>query len=147
MATWQFDLELIPRRHVLEVVDTVDWWSGATLPGDYENRISAFLPWHLPWDPEWQVFGEEDGDRIDVVFENGHVQHVRARLDARKLDLELLRRVAEFATDCECVFVTRQGRVVEPQVDALLGELQRSPASTFVRDPQAFLEGSKRRRE
>lgn len=53
------------------------------LPVDYEKRISAFLPWHVPWHAEWNVFGDEDSDRIDVVSENGRVQQVRVRLDAR----------------------------------------------------------------
>lgn len=141
MATWQFDLELIPRRGLTDGLVV-----GVDLPADYEKRITSFLPWHVPWDPEWKVFGDEDGDRIDVILANGHVHQVRVRLDARKLDLELLQRIAGFARDCACVFVTPRGEVVEPEVSAMLIELELSPAAAFVRNPQAFFEGLKRKR-
>jgi hypothetical protein len=96
-------------------------------------------------DSQWKVFGDEEGDRIDVVLANGHVQQVRVRLDARKVDLELLQRIAGFARDCECAFVTQRGAAVAPDVNAMLVELELSPAGAFVQNPQAFFVGLRRK--
>jgi hypothetical protein len=52
MAAWQADFELRPD-------DT------PFLP-DYRARLSALLPARRPWAPELEMWGEEDGNRIDV---------------------------------------------------------------------------------
>ena len=52
MAAWQTDFELRPD-------DT------PFLP-DYRARLSALLPARRPWAPELEMWGEEDGNRIDV---------------------------------------------------------------------------------
>jgi hypothetical protein len=52
MAAWRADFELRPD-------DT------PFLP-DYSARLSALLPARPPWAPELEMWGEEDGNRIDV---------------------------------------------------------------------------------
>jgi hypothetical protein len=157
MAAWQFDLVLIPRaslagrlkdgedRFESSVFEALDWWVGFTLPPDYQRRLEAILPWSVPWDPEWKVFGVEDGNRIDVLTEAGQVKEVRARIDARDLDADFVERLIEFADYCACVFVTPELRVIEPDLHAIWVELELSPASSFIRDPSRFLERLGRR--
>jgi len=72
---------------------------------------------------------------------------VRARIDAHQLDLELVGRLMNFARNADCVFVTSDGRVVEPEIDATWMELMLSPAASFVQGPEAVLNRVRRRQE
>jgi hypothetical protein len=151
MATWQFDLEVVPAARVLSqprtsegyvdehARESIDWWEGASLPPDYARRLGAMLPWSVPWAAGWHVFGEEDSNRVDVIEEGGRIAEVRARIDARSMDLDVIDGIVQLVEEWDCVFLTSRGRVVEPSLDAVWIELELSPASSFVQDPAAFL--------
>lgn len=159
MATWQFDLQLVPRKAVernggvgqdhLEpsAMESVSWWEGTTLPPEARRQVESLLPWRAPWDPEWKVFGEEDGNRIDIIEEHGCIAELRARVDARDLDLDFIEAMIRFAEDWELVLLTTEGRIIMPNVDAFWVELMISPASRFVHDPEGYLNWLKQRRK
>jgi hypothetical protein len=155
MAAWQFTLDLIPQTSIARLADDVyhvdpsalertDWWRGATLPREYEQSLAAFLPWQKPWHPNWKIFGDMEGTRVDLISENGRLTLVQVRLDARGIEDAVLQRLARWASDCGGVFVTAAGQVVEPNADAILVELAMSPAAEFVRNPEAFFERLRR---
>jgi hypothetical protein len=159
MAVWQFDLRIVPRERVRlfldadgdcvrdAVLDSVEWWRGEQLPVGWERQLESVLPRSPSWDNDWMVFGSEDGTRVDVLTDNGALQEVRLRVDARELDPALLERLMHFASSAGCRLVTPTGRVIEPDAIALWVELELSPARQFVRDPAAFLDGLQRRRK
>ena len=159
MAIWQFDVLIAPRgrtRALLpsdsdqlprEVLESADLWEGRQLPPGYERQLEAILPWAPSWDPEWKLFGSEEGTRVDVITEDGAVQEVRLRVDARSLEPEVLERLVGFVSSIDCVLITPVGRVIEPDAMALWVELELSPAQAFVRDPIGFLDRLQRHRK
>ena len=150
MATWQFDLHMVPRRKLAaggvrppahisaETFDTTEWWQGETLPADYDALIASFLPPRSSWHVDLRSWGEEDGNRIDVYFENGCVVEVLVRVDARVLDQAFLSHLAELANRCSCLLVTSEMEVLPPLTGELAAAVQDSAARKFVIDPEDF---------
>ena len=159
MATWQFDLEVVPRTvavknllpgddHVtVEALESAEWWKAVSLAPGFLQRVETLLPWTKPWAAGWQVFGEEDGNRVDVIEENGKVAEVRLRLDARNLEVEFLDELLGIIESSDCALVTPTGRLVEPEIEAIWVELELSPAASFVRDPAEFLARARKYRK
>jgi len=159
MAVWQFDLRMVPRDSVCafvsdesdgigdDMIDAVDWWRSAELPAGWEARVDQVLPRSASWDPEWRVFGSEQGTRVDVISTGGRIEEVRLRLDARELGPSVLEQLMELVKDARCSLVTPTGRVIEPDPSSVWVELELSPARKYVRDPSAFLNDLSRRRE
>lgn len=158
MAAWQFDLQLVPRASLAQLgiapddhlsteqLDNADWWRGKWLPADYATRVTAILPPASAWAQDWQVYGSEDGNRIDILATGGSIEEVRARIDARAMNVWFLERLVELAGNFDALFVSPESRVIEPDVEAIWVELELSPAARFVRNPEEFLEHLKRRR-
>ena len=78
MSVWQVDFAIVPRRAfaksprvaVQKLLDT-DWWSAERFPSGFSHQLAAIAPAGSSSTPERQTWGEEDGNRIDVWFENG----------------------------------------------------------------------------
>ena len=158
MAVWQLDLQIVPRQRVLDVlqaqeegpeiahVEEADWWTEHALPQGYEQRLASILPWRIPWAREWKVFGEDDGNRLDVIHDGEKIDEVRLRIDVREIDFDILERLVSFVAGCDCVFLSTAGHIVEPRVEDICVEIEASPAANFVSDPARFLEHLRRRR-
>lgn len=155
MAIWQLDLQIAPRlcaldrmkRRVASEIANAQveaWWTQVTPDVGSEQRLASILPWHASWTDDWKVFGEEDGNRIDVMLSGGHMEQVRVRIDVRDVDFELLERLVDFAADYDCIFVNGSGHVIEPTVENVCIEIEASPAANFVEDPTRFLEHLRR---
>lgn len=152
MATWQFDLYLVPtcklmaRRAELptrigvDELQTADWWEGERLPDDYKAFLDAFMPRRSTWSPAMLGWGIEDGNRIDVVASKDAVEEVYSRVDARALDFAFLEYLVRFAEHINCVFVTEEGEVVSASTSDLVREVESSSAHRFVVDPGTFIQ-------
>lgn len=152
MAAWQLDLTLIPRQSVegrglcvddhieQEQYERIAWWEGYALPPQYRQQISSFAPWSKPWSEGWEVYGEEDGNRVDVIGEGGRVEEVRVRIDAREPDVGFLEQLVDFAKSIDGVFFSPDMRIIAPDLRAIWVELELSPAAGFIRDPAGTLE-------
>ena len=146
MAVWQVDFAIVPRRALAKnpralasgVLDT-DWWSAERLPAGYSQQLTSIAPVGSSWTPELQTWGQEDGNRIDVWFENGRATKMTARVDCRRLDAKFGAMLLQFARVADAVLVRADGLVVEPQVGAFGAALRTSPAWKFVTDPSAYL--------
>ena len=93
MAVWQVDFYLVPRRAVSgpsdltpTALDDTDWWAAAAFPSDYQRRLADVAAPGRSSSPELETWGREDGNRVDVWSEGGHVRSVMARVDVRRLD-------------------------------------------------------------
>jgi hypothetical protein len=127
MATWQADFELRP--------------DDAPLPPDYRARLTTLLPVGRAWAPELEMWGEEDGDRIDVWPRVGtEGGEVLLRIDMRRFDPAWAARA--FST------LRALGREFWPvwndtapirDPDELELALRGSPAFRFAEDPEEFL--------
>ena len=146
MAIWQVEFAIVPRRVLAagsraalrNVMDT-DWWSGGALPSDYSRRLGAVAPLGSSSAGELQTWGEEDGNRVDLWFENGTAARMSARVDVRRLDARFGAMLLQFARVANAVLVRRDGLVVEPDVGAFGAALRSSEAWQYATDPAAYL--------
>ena len=73
MATWQADFELRP--------------DDAPLPVGFRERLDGLLPRTRSWSPNLEMWGDEDGTRIDVWPEaDGRGGEAMLRVDVREYD-------------------------------------------------------------
>src|SRR5215510_9529961 len=122
MATWQFDLHLLPRPKIIERYSglpaqlsdeelyMVDWWSGVALPTDYESILGSFLPKYTSWDKGASTWGDEQSDFIKISFANNVPMEIWIRIDASKVDISLLEKVSHFAKLCDCLLLLDESR-------------------------------------
>lgn len=146
MAVWQVEFVIIPKRALAttarvtapDVIDT-NWWSSERLPSGYSQQLSAIAPVGSSSTAELQTWGPEDGNRVDVWFENGKAARITARVDVRRLDAKFGAMLLQFARVADAVFVRRDGLVVEPLVGAFGAALRSSSAWQYATDPAAYL--------
>jgi len=146
MAVWQVDFAIVPRRAfarnprvpIRDLLDT-DWWSAEHLPSGFSQQIAAIAPIGSSSTSERQTWGEEDGNRIDVWFENGRATRMTARVDVRRLDAKFGAMLLQFTRVADALLVRADGLVVEPLVGAFGAALRSSPAWQYVSDPAAYL--------
>lgn len=144
MAVWQVEFAVVPRRALTrtprvpasQVLDT-DWWSSERLPSGYAQQLAAIARAGSSEKAEVQTWGEEDGNRVDVWFEDGRAARMIARVDVRRLDAKFGAMLLQFARIADAVFVRRDGLVVEPLVGAFGAALRTSSAWQHATDPAA----------
>lgn len=123
MAAWQFDVYLIVRGASVPDLDA-EYWETPSLPLAVVYEIQAELAHYLapPWLmlPEWLVFGPENGNRIDVVFETDDSASIFVRCDLRQEAPQFLVLVCNLAHGHLCQLFNPQSReVIEPSLGAL----------------------------
>jgi hypothetical protein len=144
MAAWQVDFHLVPRRSVTArsnlastaLADT-DWWANAAsirLPSPLGGSRRA-MP---SSSPELEMWGPEDGNRVNVWSEGGHVRSVMVRVDVRRLDSKFGAALLNFVRAAGAVLIRRDGFIVEPTIGAYAAALRSSDAWRFASDPAAF---------
>jgi hypothetical protein len=138
MAVWQYDILVVPRSRVKPLTPALraiasdargdeqdfDWWLGANLPFNYSEELRSILQQRSEIAEGWELFGEEQGTRVDVLHEGARVALVRLRLDARFLDPREL---------------VGNSELIEPDPIRVWIELELSSAVGFVVDPEKFL--------
>ena len=158
LATWQFTVHFIPRTKLVllfgqvpdsldpETFDSTDWWKEQVCQ-HYESSVGSFLKERRSWSESIKAWGEEDGDRLNLLFEEGHIVEMEVRIDVRTLNMDFLENVCSFAKRCDCLLFTEELALIEPEVDLLLHEIGRSNASAFVASPIGFLDRLRRQHE
>jgi hypothetical protein len=142
MAVWQVEFAIVPKRalatkprmSIPDVMDT-NWWGAERLPPGYTQQLSAIAPARASSTAERQTWGHEDGNRVDVWFENGKAVRMVARVDVRRLDARFGAMLLQFARIADAVFVRSDGMVVEPLVGAFGAALRTSSAWQYANDP------------
>ena len=145
MAVWQVEFALVPRRALAakprvalpQVMDTA-WWSTERFPATYSQQLAAIASPGSSGTAEFQTWGEADGNRVDVWFENGKATRMTARVDVRRLDTRFSAMLLQFARVAGAVLVRRDGLVVEPLVGAFGAALRSSEAWRYATDPAAY---------
>jgi len=157
MAIWQLTFHLVPREAVeqlhgptaialaafrpvdLETYDenaeSPNYWAGRS-PHSYAKAVEALLPPRKSWSPDALMFGDEEGDGIEL-WDDG----VRVRLDMRQFNEPFARAIVNLAAANDLKLVmARTGRLILPSYDALAREIAQSLALRFVLDPGGTLE-------
>lgn len=152
MAAWQYDISLVPREKMLQLVgyipnildpvlaDTVDWWKGVQLPSDYETILSGILSPGASWSKSLKGWGDYDGDRIELLYENGSVVEINVRINIIKINLEYVSRLADFAKQTDSLIVNSNLELIEANLEAILKDIKSSRAFLFLQDPKAFFD-------
>jgi hypothetical protein len=150
MATWQFNLRVIPRtdleRHIgttpvrvgFEDLDNLN----AAFPVSLEwisGRIGDLLPPTQSWSPDLVQFGAEEGTRADVWVDHDRIDSILVRIDARELNSAFLIRLADLGREGDFIFVSETGEVLPPNARRFFNALAKSNAARFVDDPEGFL--------
>ena len=145
MAVWQVEFAIVPRRAlaanprvaVPQVLET-DWWSSERLPPGYAHQLAAVAtPGSAPG-AERQTWGDAEGNRVDVWFENGKPSRMSARVDVRRLDARFGAMLLQFARVAGAVLVREDGLIVEPNVGAFGAALRSSEAWRYATDTAAY---------
>ena len=145
MAVWQVEFAIVPRRVLgarprtaLPAVMDTDWWSSERLPPGYAQQLAAVALPGTSGAAELQTWGAEDGNRVDVRFENGRPVRMSAQVDVRRLDARFGAMLLQFARVANAVLVRSDGLVVEPDVGAFGAALRSSEGWRYASDPAAY---------
>jgi hypothetical protein len=151
VATWQFDMHLLPIASVSRAYGTTPliiprsefdsqvWWEGVDSPSALRAHISRFLPPLQSWNKATDRWGIEDGDRIDISWENDSIASIFVRIDLRSMSQTFLAEVIGLARASDCLLRIADGRLLRPSMAKLLSAIHTSPAFRFVTDPVSFL--------
>ena len=124
MAAWQADFMLVP--------------PSGTLSPDYRARLGEVLPPGNSWSDDIELWGTEDGDRIEVSPATDGTVDLWARFDMRAPDSALCERFLSFVRLEELKMCDMAGRPVAPVLGEFVRALRRSLAFRFVTDPEEF---------
>lgn len=123
MAAWQFDLYFILRGEQPPNL-AAEGWDSPPLPLSLVYEVQAELAHYLgpPWFmlQDWLVFGPENGNRIDVLFETDDTGSIFVRCDVRQEAPQFLVLVCNLAYAHSCVLFSPQSRqLIEPSLETL----------------------------
>ena len=146
MAIWQFDLALFPRGgpQPWRIED------GHEVPPVQESEAviaHAWLHQHLG-EPSLLlegslVFGEDQGNRVDLIFNKDGTAKLSARVDARSSYECFVRELCGLGQLSRCMLFAAEHRsAIEPSVAEVISALQRSRAAAFINNPYGVLRGS-----
>ena len=150
MATWQFDLFVIPRNRIQQLgcaekldadcYDQHEWWDSSVSPQDVSERIDMVLKRGSSWSRDILMWGTEDGNRINLCVKENVISELLVRLDLRDISRIVVNEIVRLAADLNCIFCTSDWKLIEPVVGPLVEAIAKSDAARFVAGPAEFLE-------
>lgn len=148
MAIWQFVLRAAPRPPAAnpEPMRLSDdeleraWEAGSTSSlQTVASRLAQLLPEAKAWSPNMRAWGDDASDDVQIWLEEGRICSARFRLDVRQLSVALVNAFGELAREFDWLLVDHAGFVVRPSTRSIMRAIMRSPARSFVADPEGFL--------
>jgi hypothetical protein len=142
VAIWQFDLFIIRPGSLPSLTD--DGLDFPALPQELTASATQYLNANFatPFEmlPDWLVFGQENGNRVNASLEASFISELSIRIDARDINHTFIASVCEFTRLLNCVFFIPESKaVVEPTPELVLLALQNSRSAQFVKGPKDFL--------
>lgn len=144
MAVWQYDLFLVGEGHALPLLMADGWElpqlsAASTLNAQGTLTGQMGYPWLMMDD--WVVFGDEEGTRIDLIFNVANEVEIRVRLSASAYAADL-DAVCDFAYELHCkLFDPSTGALLQPDRSSVASALAMSHAAAVSRSPRASLPG------
>lgn len=151
MAIWQYDLHCLPEDAVLRRFgtrpltisrsdfDALNWWGDTSCRADMCRDFGRLLSKSTSWSEDLKRWGEEDGNRIDVLMGFGKVESIFVRIDVRVIAYGFLMGLIDIASKNGWLFLTQDGFLLPASMTRLLSAIQKSDSFRFVSDPEAFL--------
>ncbi len=113
------------------------------LPSDYRARLSTVLPKGPNLADETEMWGTEQGDRIDITAIAGGQCDVLARFDMREWKPDLYVRFIQFLGAVGVTLHVAPAEAHPEEIpltaEAFEAALRSSDASRFVANPEAYL--------
>ena len=142
MAIWQYDFEIVPVEDLvaalgvqpaavtLPQIEALEKWKTCQPFKGFEAVFSEWRPEIEWWCKEMRVWGNEESNRIDVMYSGRRVLSVEFRVEIRSISLHFIELLAAFARRCNAVLVSMHSlAVVEPTRQSILRYLARSGAN------------------
>jgi len=145
MALWQFDVTFVRAgRDVRRRLDGSFELEGLPLADLFCSmgflHQLGFESWQMT--DSWTAFGNEDGNRVDLLRVGDTQCEISARIDALDDSDIFPEVVCELAKELKCdLLVADAGCVISPSKEAVVSALTRSDAWRFALDPQRYLSG------
>ena len=125
---------------------TDDGHDGPPLSGAVAVNAHAWLlknfgePWRMV--EGWIVFGHEQSNRFDFIFNEDRSVNLSARVDVRSNFGGFVAAVCELASTSQCVlFSAEHWAVIEPSPEQFSAAIRRCRAAGYVNDPGSVLRG------
>jgi len=159
MAIWHFVVHLVPRKGILDVHGKIppvlnqylarasssdfeedkkyfNYWHDTSIDDETRSQIVEFLPLMESWSHDAQMFGYEEGTRVELWSDELIIYY-----DVRNDNLALLKKLAEISSDLGLLFVLKDsGKVIEPEIGQLVSEVKSSIAMRYLRNPKDTIE-------
>ena len=154
MAIWQFSIDFIPKTNLIryfgEIPKQVDedlYWKenftdGVHLPDNYEEFLSQLGEKEkLKWTQNCLNWGDyDDGTHLCIDLQNTELPSVNARFHVGNLDLNFVKVVLQFAKLCDCVLLTKNQNIIEPELSLFIEEMKNSNSYRFCQNPIEYLQ-------
>ena len=154
MAIWQFSVDFIPRKNLVQrfgyvpkIIDEEILWKesldeGVQLPISYEDFLNVFGTKEiLKWTKQSFNWGDYDsGSHITISYEDKTKISVFCRLHVGDWNEEFAETILEFAKKCDCVLLTKNQTIIEPEINLLVGEVRKSNSFRFCNNPIEYLQ-------
>lgn len=160
MASWQYDLYLLPRKNLSksalmatlnirqELLDSLISWQNTEMPNDYQLFLDSCLQRYKSWDNTSLSWGSEEGNFINISFCGDKIEEVIVRLDMRNFDSGLLEKIIFFSKWCDCVMLLMEWmEIIEPEYQLIIDRIRQSKAALFVYNPQQYFEQVKKEKQ
>lgn len=128
-------------------LDSQEWWKDVAAPTNLRTDLATLLPPLKSWNSNLEQWGHEDGNRIDVMWDNGAITDIFIRVDVRNLSHVFLVNLLELVRKNDWLLRSQDERVFRPSLTKLLTAIHKSHAFRFVEDPRAFLEELEKARQ
>jgi len=125
MATWQADFVVLV--------------GPPGLPANYRELVGGFLPPARSWSTDLEVWGIDDGDRIDIPTDGS--SELFARFDLREWRPVLYDQFLAFICAVGGRLQAESGVEIPLTAEAFRRSLSESDAARFVTGPRGYLDG------
>jgi len=150
MAAWQVEFYIIPKRALTtapspiprDLLDSVAWWAGVTLPTDFRARLAAVASPTSSASPGRESWGAADSNYIEVFSEAGRPVRLRARVDVRRPYAKFAAGLITFARAAGAALVRVDGSAIEPTAGGFGVALRESAAWRYVQDGRVRVDDS-----
>lgn len=162
MAIWQYKFFILPKRAInkihgeipefieqfmsidkvdsnFENVKIIDYWEKESVPVSLFNLISSILNESESWDEDSRLFGDEDGDYIQVWDDD-----IVVSIDCRNIQINYVNTILTFCKENNFFIVEKgSGEVMSPDTEYFFKKLTSSQSFNYCVDPISTLENIK----
>lgn len=150
MATWQYELRLLPKESLqkyygsipraLPVIkkpdEKIEWWKGINVDiQDIEARISKVIPIDKNIDPidaiSWKGYEERQDNDVWIDYSEKELISFIVRIDYRDPNMKFLKEILQLAKDINAIFVNKSYNTFEPNIKALIQEMSICDSALF----------------